>query len=100
MKVQLPPGCYGFDCKDGTKYTGRPGGHVDVDDRHAKAIRTGQFGQAGFVSASGAVSFGTRRGQRCRPCNRVWNVWNTSCPRCGAPTESESEEAHDRVRAE
>lgn len=85
-KVQLPPGCYGFDCKDGTKYTGRPGGSVTVSDRHAAAINSGQFADKGLVSAKGAQSFGTRRGQHCEPCGRLWNAWNTTCPKCGAPT--------------
>ena len=87
VKVQLPPGCSGLDCKDGTKYTaGRPGGSVTVDDRHASAINTGQYGDTGLVSAKGAVSFGTKRGQRCTSCNRTWNAWNTLCPKCGTKT--------------
>ena len=86
-KVQLPPGCSGFDCKDGTKYTApRPGGTVTVEDRHANAISAGQYGESGFISAKGAVSFGTKRGQWCPACRRVWNAWNTTCPRCGGDT--------------
>lgn len=92
-RVQLPPGCRGFDCKDGTRYTApRSGGSVVVDDRHAAAINSGQYGQAGFIVAGAATSFGTRRGQWCRPCNRVWNAWNHLCPRCGAPTDTEPED--------
>lgn len=87
VKVQLPPGCSGFDCKDGTKYTAsRPGGTVTVEDRHANAINTGQYGDTGLVSAKGALSFGTKRGQWCRVCNRLWNAWNRSCPKCGTAT--------------
>lgn len=87
VKVQLPPGCKGFDCADGTKYTAnRAGGSVTVEDRHAKAINTGQYGEKGLVSAKGALSFGTRKGKHCQPCKRLWNAWNTECPRCGAPT--------------
>jgi hypothetical protein len=87
VKVQLPPGCSGFDCKDGTKYTApRPGGSITVDDRHAKAINEGQFGEKGLVTATGQVSFGTKRGQRCERCARLWNAWNTECPKCGTPT--------------
>ena len=88
-KVQLPPGCSGFDCKDGTKYTAeRPGGSVTVDDRHARAINEGQYGQQSFISGKGAQSFGTRRGQQCPTCNRVWNAWNLTCPKCGESTIS------------
>jgi len=90
VKVQLPPGCTGFDCKDGTKYTAsRPGGSVSVEDRHARAINNGQYGQQDFISAKGAVSFGTKRGKVCDPCRRVWNAWNDECPRCGGATRDE-----------
>lgn len=89
-KVQLPPGCSGFDCKDGTKYSAsRPGGSVTVDDRHASAINTGQYGDTGLVSAKGALSFGTKRGQWCRACHRLWNAWNHECPKCGTATVAE-----------
>lgn len=87
VKVNLPPGCSGLDCKDGTKYTAaKPGGVVEVDDRHARAINTGQYGEKGFISATGAMSFGTKRGMVCEPCGRVWNAWTTACHHCGTPT--------------
>lgn len=87
VKVQLPPGCSGLDCKDGTRYTAsRPGGSISVDDRHASAINGGQYGDTGLVSAKGAVSFGTKRGQWCRACRRLWNAWNHECPKCGTET--------------
>lgn len=86
-KVNLPPGCYGFECSDGTKYTGKPGGSVDVLDYHADDVNKGQYGQQGFISARGALSFGTKKGRNCRSCNRVWNVWNQTCPKCDQPTE-------------
>lgn len=89
VKVQLPPGCSGFDCKDGTKYNaGKPGGSVTVSDRHAAAINGGQYGDLGLVSARGALSFGTKRGQECPRCSRLWNAWNDVCPRCNAETVS------------
>jgi hypothetical protein len=79
-----------LDCKDGTKYTAtRPGGSVTVDDRHANAINTGQYSEQGLISAKGAVSFGTKKGQRCPDCNRLWNAWNIQCPRCGTATNPE-----------
>jgi hypothetical protein len=87
VKVNLPPGCTGFDCKDGTKYNAtRPGGSVVLEDRHARAVNNGQFGEKGLVSAKGAESFGTKTGKYCEPCNRTWNSWTTSCNRCGAET--------------
>lgn len=87
VRVNLPPGCSGFDCKDGTRYTAsRKGGTVEVEDRHARAINGGQYGQAGFISASASWSFGTREGRECRSCRRVWNVWSLICPRCEGDT--------------
>lgn len=89
VKVNLPPGCSGMDAKDGTKYTAnRPGGSIMVEDRHANAINTGQFGDKGLVSARGAVSFGTKKSQLCSECGRVWNAWNTICPKCGCATDT------------
>lgn len=87
VTVQLPPGCKGLDCKDGTRYTAtRAGGSVKVDERHARAINQGQYGQKDFISAKGQQSFGTKRGQYCDPCRRLWNAWNKTCPKCGAET--------------
>lgn len=86
-KVQLPPGCKGFDCKDGTKYTAdRAGGSVMMEDRHAAALNKSQYADQDFISGKGAQSFGTKRGQRCESCGRTWNAWNKTCPKCGAET--------------
>lgn len=91
VKVNLPPGCVGFDAKDGTKYTAaKPGGTVTVDDRHASAINKGQYGQQDFISAKGALSFGTRDSAHCHACRRVWNSWSKTCPKCGEPTTAEA----------
>lgn len=87
VKVQLPPGCSGFDCKDGTKYTAnKPGGRVEISDRHADSVNKGQFGETGLVTAKGAQSFGTKTGQECPSCGRVWNAWNKVCPKCEVET--------------
>jgi hypothetical protein len=87
VKVNLPPGCKGFDCKDGTKYTApRAGGTVTVSDRHAAAIESGQYGQQDFISGKGSQSFGTKKGRQCPDCGRVWNVWNAHCTKCGTET--------------
>jgi hypothetical protein len=89
VKVNLPPGCSGFDCKDGTKYTAnRLGGSVVLEDRHARAVNNGQFGEKGLVTAKGAESFGTKKSQVCPSCNRIWNAWNTHCRICGSETAS------------
>jgi hypothetical protein len=87
--VNLPPGCSGITCADGTRYSGKKGGFVEVEDRHAKAIKQ-QFGVAGkMLSATGAVSMGTKKGRWCKNCvpPRLWNVWNETCPRCGQETD-------------
>jgi hypothetical protein len=87
VTVQLPPGCKGFDCKDGTRYTaGKAGGFVKVDERHARAINQGQYGQQDFISGKGQQSFGTRKGQLCTSCGRIWNAWNKTCLKCEVET--------------
>lgn len=95
-KVVLPPGCGGLNLQDGTRYTATKasGGRLEIADRHVDAV-TRQYGPsgAGLLSAGEPFSFGTRRGQLCTPCNRVWNAWNTSCPRCGAPTTEQEQPA-------
>lgn len=92
VKVQLPPGCKGFDCADGTKYTAKKaGGSVEVSERHAAAINGGQYGQTNFISAKGALSFGTKNGRWCRTCNRLWNAWNHTCSKCGSETVLEED---------
>lgn len=87
QRVNLPPGCSGFDCKDGTQYKAdKPGGAVVVNDRHADALNHSQFTEQGLVNAKGAQSFGTKQGRYCQKCRRLWNVWNDTCPRCGEVT--------------
>lgn len=87
-RVQLPPGCAGFDCKDGTRYSAdRPGGAVTVSDRHADALRTSQFaGDGHLIGNIGRLSFGTRGSRVCPGCRRIWNVWTDVCHRCGVAT--------------
>jgi len=87
QRVNLPPGCSGFDCKDGTKYKAdKPGGAVVISDRHAGAVNQSQYADQGLISARGGLSFGTKRGKRCVSCRRLWNAWNDTCPRCGENT--------------
>lgn len=87
-RVNLPPGCSGFDAADGTRYSAqRPGGTVVVSDRHAAAIDGGQYGQTGFITGKEPASFGTKRGMECPRCHRVWNAWNDACPRCSTEAE-------------
>ncbi len=91
VRAELPPGCSSLHMEDGTTYNaGRPGGHVDVAEHHARAInRMGGNGTAGLVSAKGWHYLGTKKGRWCAACRRVWNAWSADCPRCGAATEPE-----------
>ena len=88
-KIQLPPGCRGFDMKDGTRVTAaREGGTVTVDDRHASANAKSQFaGDGNLLTATGAVTLGTKKGKKCPSCSRLWNNWTTVCHSCGTETE-------------
>jgi hypothetical protein len=87
VTVELPPGCKGLDCKDGTRYTAaQPGGHIRVDDRHAEAITQGQYGEHGLMDARGRTFLGTKAGRECSACRRVWQVWSFVCPKCGGET--------------
>lgn len=88
-RVQLPDGCYGFDTADGGRYTGKPGGHVEVSDRHAAAIGKSQLGQSGLLSGSPAYALGTKGGRRCPGCRFLGQVWAVECPHCGTLTEVE-----------
>ena len=96
VRVKLPgepgkPGCVGLVSRmDGTQYRGRPGSTITIDDRHAAEMaisnRTGS--DNGLLSLKEGFSFGTRKGRTCsESCSRTtWNVWNDTCPRCGAAT--------------
>lgn len=90
VRVQLPPGCSGITCQDGTRYSGRKGGSVVVEDRHAAAIPHSKLGT--MLSAKFAVAAGTSKARVCPMChdNRRWNSWNKTCPKCGATTILES----------
>jgi hypothetical protein len=85
----MPDGCYGLDMGDGAKYDAKPGGVVDVEPAHARAIRRGWYGQSGVMRGGPQFSFGTKTGRRCRPCKRTWNSWSLFCPKCGKATQPE-----------
>lgn len=93
-RVQLPPGCYGLEMQDGTKYNRHRDGSIQVSDRHADAIRRNWAGQTGVVVADEPHTIGTRHGRWCTNCQptRVWNAWNKTCPKCGAATVLEEQQ--------
>lgn len=83
VQVQLPPGCSGFNFTDGTSYTGKPGGHVNVADEHAPFIRRQTGGDAGLTGHGGFRSFmATKAGRWCPACRFLANSWSLACPRC------------------
>ena len=89
-RVNLPPGCYGFRTESGATPAVRPGSHVDVDDRTARALSKSQYVEKGMLSVAQPTTIGTRKGRRCVPCGgRVWQAWSLECPKCGAATEPE-----------
>lgn len=93
VKVNLPPGCAGLDLKDGSRYNARraPGGGrmVEVSERHARAINSGQFGEQGLMDAHERSQIGTKKGRWCKPCGRIWQAWTTTCHKCGGETVPE-----------
>ncbi|GAA4626887.1 hypothetical protein GCM10023196_036970 [Actinoallomurus vinaceus] len=89
-RVTLPPGCYGLQMGDGTKYTAKPGSTVTVEDRHAGAIKTSTNGRTGVVSATRSYGLATKAGRWCEPCRFLAQAWATTCPRCGGSTIEET----------
>src|SRR5580700_10617851 len=85
-KVTLPDGCMGLEFSDGTKVDGRAGA-AEVTETQARDIDHSWYRRAGVMRGGPAFSFGTKAGRACRPCKRVWNAWNSLCPKCGAPTD-------------
>ena len=88
-RVQLPAGCYGIEAADGTKYTAKPGGHVEVSDRHAKAIQKSQHQTIGMLNGRQGFYIGTKKGRWCKGCRRLWQAWSIECPRCGGATDAD-----------
>lgn len=92
-RVNLPPGCMGFKAEDGTRYTAKPGTHVDVDDRHMPALRNQNYAQGGLVDAGPEKFYTTKgpEGRWCPDCLKLWHSWTKYCNLCQQPTIPESE---------
>ena len=83
VTVTLPPGCSSLRMQDGTRYSGREGGHVNVADEHAPHVRREVGGDAGLVGHGSFRSFtGTQEGRWCPECQFLANSWSAECPRC------------------
>jgi hypothetical protein len=91
-RVVLPPGCTGIDLPGGGRYNADRHGNVQVSDAHADVIAKSWYQDSGVIVATERHHIGTRTGRWCRTCQpaRLWNVWTTECPRCGATTKEES----------
>jgi len=98
-RVLLPPGCAGFGDGD-RKYMARngPGSFVTLDDtdpverRALQKLKGQDYHQAGLVTGEEKFFAVTKDdGRWCKPCRRLWNRWNSSCPKCGEETVSEAE---------
>jgi phage terminase large subunit GpA-like protein len=91
-RINLPPGCRGFNMQDGTPYSGTEGGHVYVEDEHAPYIQRQVGGDAGLVGSAAFREFaGTRDGRWCQDCRFLAQRWSVVCPRCGRDTIPEAE---------
>lgn len=86
QRVQLPAGCGGFRCADGSVYSAKPGTSVVLEDHHARSLSKSQHQSIGLVTANEGFSFGTKKSRYCGPCRREWNAWSDLCPKCGLET--------------
>ena len=86
QRVQLPPGCAGFRCADGSVYSAKAGTSVVLEDRHAKALSSSQHQSIGLVKAGESFALGTKKGRYCSGCARIWQAWSLECPKCGEET--------------
>jgi hypothetical protein len=86
QRVQLPPGCAGFRCADGSVYSAKPGTSVVLEDRHATSLSKSQHQSIGLVTAGESFSLGTKESRRCPECRFLAQAWSQDCPRCGAET--------------
>lgn len=80
-RVNLPPGCGGFTCADGTRYDAKPGTSVTLEDKHAAKLRKSNHRAIGLVTPM-SYALGTKDGMRCPACRFLGQAWTTECPRC------------------
>ncbi|HEV2355691.1 MAG TPA: hypothetical protein VGR89_15695 [Puia sp.] len=92
-RVNLPPGCMGFKAQDGTRYTAKPGTHVEVADHHMAALKNNDYAQAGLVNAGAEKYFvkSIPSGRWCRECNFTGYAWMETCSKCGMQTIPEQD---------
>lgn len=98
-RILLPPGCAGF--ADGNqKYIAErgAGSFVNIDDtdpagkRALEKLRGQDYVAAGLVTGEEKFFPVTKGdGRWCGDCRRLWNRWNSACPKCGRDTIPEAE---------
>jgi hypothetical protein len=93
-RVNLPPGCGGFTCLDGSRYDAKPGTSVVLEDHHAAKLKKSQHSAIGLVTSM-SYSLGTKMGTRCPTCRFLGQAWTTECPRCHSEMIYESADAGD-----
>lgn len=72
---------------DGTKYTAKkPGGTVEIDDRHVDAVRKSQHKDIGLLSHNMTHRLRTKTGRSCPGCGFSAQSWSYTCPRCSTDT--------------
>lgn len=76
--------------QDGTRYAGKAGGRVTVEDRHARAVTRQIGGDGGLADGRFKGFLGTKKGRWCSSCARTWNAWNRECPKCKEMTIEEA----------
>jgi len=93
--ITAPPGCRQLAFADG----GKPvqvdrRGRAYVSDERAKMINSMRGnGEGGLINGlAGEFLKTAKTGRWCTGCTppRLWNAWNTTCPRCGAETVPET----------
>jgi hypothetical protein len=85
-RVTLPDGCYGLDLQDGTKYSGKPGTSIEVQEKHKRAIDKSFYGQGRSIISGEGHTIRTKRTKQCPECKRLWQVWTVECHKCNIPT--------------
>lgn len=87
MRTKVPPGCVGFRTRDGRTIDKNADGSVTLEGRDEQLFKKSVHKGVGLVSTEETWTLGTKKGRYCKPCIRLWNVWNDVCPKCGKPTE-------------
>ena len=88
-RFTMAPGCTGVTMEDGTRYTCKPGGSIEVErPDHVAAIRRSRNYTLGHMGRGGVrVGFAGSPlpDNLCPACGHNMWPWSRVCGRCGAP---------------